>query len=51
MLQVFGKLDLNELVNLKTKLGDLDVGEMKTVPIDLKKLNNVVSKEVVKKTV
>ena len=37
--------------NLKTKVDDLDVGELKTAPIDLKKLSDVVSKEVVKKTV
>ena len=39
------------LNNLKTKLDDLGVDELKTVPVDLKKLNDVVSKEVVKKTV
>ena len=49
------KLDINNLVNvltslnnLKTKLDDLDVGKLKTVPIDLKKLSDVV--EVVKNT-
>ena len=47
----FDKLNTNKLVNvptslknLKTKVDDLDV------PVDLKKLNDVVSKEVVKKT-
>ena len=30
------------LYNLKTKVDDLDVGKLKTVPIDLKKLNDVV---------
>ena len=39
------------LNDLKTQIGDLDVDKLKTVPIDLKKLNDVVSKEVVKKTV
>ena len=49
------KLDINKLVNvltslnnLNTKLDDLDVGKLKTVPIDLKKLSDVV--EVVKNT-
>ena len=47
-----GKLDINELVifqicfnNLKTKKDDLDVGKLKTVPKDLKKLCGVVSRE------
>ena len=51
-------LDTNKLVNvprsldnLKTKVNDLDVDKMKIVPVDLKKLSVVVSKEVVKKTV
>ena len=34
--------------NLKTKVDDLDVGELKTVPVDLKKLRDVVDNEVVK---
>ena len=36
--------------NLKTKVVNLDVGKLKTVPIDLKKLSDVVSKNVVKNT-
>ena len=36
--------------NLKTKVDDLDVAKLKTVPIDLKKLRDVVSKEVVENT-
>ena len=51
------KLDIKKLAdvsthlnNLRTKVDDLDVGELKTVPIDLKKLSNVASKEVVKNT-
>ena len=37
-----GKLDINKLVpatlnNLKTKVDDLDVGKLQTVPVDLKK--------------
>ena len=46
---------INELVNvptslkdLKTKVGDLDVGKLKTVPTDFKKLNDLVDKKVVK---
>ena len=36
--------------NLKTKVDDLNVAKLKTVPTDLKKLNDVVDKEVVKNT-
>ena len=49
-----GKLGINKLLNvpcglnnLRTKLDDLDVGNFKTVPVDVKKLSNVVSNEVV----
>ena len=38
------------LNNLKTEVDDLDVGKLKTVPIDLKDLSSLVSKEVVKST-
>ena len=45
------KLGINKLVNvstslnnLKTKVGDLDDGKLKTAPIDLKKISAVVSK-------
>ena len=51
------KLDINRLVNVpnslnnsKTKVNDLDVGKMKTVPVDLKNLSDVVANEVVKNT-
>ena len=51
------KLDINELVkiptnliNLETKVDDLDVGKLKTVPGDLKILTDVVHNEVVKNT-
>ena len=51
------KPDINKLVsvptnwnNLKSNVDDLDVGKLKTAPADLKKLNDVVSKEVVKNT-
>ena len=36
------------LKNLKAKVDDLDVGKLKTVHADLKKLSNVVHNEVVK---
>ena len=43
------KLEINNLVNvptsfnnLKTKVDDLDVGKSKTVPVDLKKLSDIV---------
>ena len=49
------KLNINKLVNvptslnnLKTKVDDFDVGELKAVPLDLKKLSDVVEKQVVK---
>ena len=48
------KIDINKLVNvstslndLKTKVDDVYVSKLKTAPIDLKKLSNVASKEVV----
>ena len=51
------KLDIHKLVNvttslnnLKTKVDDLGVGKLKTIPVDLKKLSNVVGNEVVKNT-
>ena len=51
------KLDINKLVNiptslhnLKTKVHDLDLGKLKTVPVDFKKLSDVVDNEVVKNT-
>ena len=51
------KLDVNKLVNatsglnnLKTRVDDLDVNMLKTVPLDLKKIGNVVNKKVVKNT-
>ena len=49
------KLDINKLVNvptslnnLKTNVGDSDVGTLKTVSINFKKLSDVVDNEVVK---
>ena len=49
------KLDINELVNvtssldnLKGKVEDLNVGKLKTIPLDLKKLSDAVGNEVVK---
>ena len=37
------------LNNLKTKIGDLDVGKLKTVHVDLKKLSDIADNEVVQK--
>ena len=52
------KLEINKLVrvttvlnDLKTNIDDFDVDKMKTVLVDLKKLSDVVHKQVVKKTV
>ena len=39
------------LANLKTKIDKLDTDKLKTVPIDLSKLTNVVKNDVVKKLV
>ena len=36
--------------NLKTKVNDLDVGKLKIVTVDLKRLSDLVSEEVVKTT-
>ena len=36
--------------NLKAKVSDLDVGKLKTVPVDLNKLSDVVDNEFVKNT-
>ena len=38
------------LNNLKTKVNNLDVDKLKTVPIDLKKWSNAVDKDFVKNT-
>ena len=38
------------LANLKTEVYKLDTDKLKTVPVDLSKLSNVVQKELVKKT-
>ena len=40
----------SSLNNLVTKVDDLDVGKLKTVPVDLKKSSNLVGNEVVKNT-
>ena len=51
------KPDINKLVNvpissnnLKTKVDDLNVGKVKNVPVDLKKLSDVVANTFVKNT-
>ena len=38
------------LVALKSEVDKIDIDELKTVPTDLNKLNNVVKNDVVKKT-
>ena len=49
------KVDINELVNvpislniLKPKVDYLGVGKLKTIPVDMKKLSDLVANEVVK---
>ena len=51
------KQDINKLTNVPTefdnleaKVNDLDIFKLKTVPVDLKKLSDVLDKEVVKNT-
>ena len=51
------KLDSNKLNNvstglnnLKTKVNDLDVVKMKTVPLDLKKLSDLLDNEIAENT-
>ena len=38
------------LNNVKAKVDDLDVRRLKTVPVELKKLNDILDKEVVQNT-
>ena len=40
-----------DLANLKTEVDKLDTDKIKTVPVDLSKLSNVVKNDVVKETV
>ena len=53
----FDKLDINKMVNVSTslknserKVNDLDFVKLKIVPVDLKKVSNVVDNDVVKNT-
>ena len=39
----------SNLANLKTEVDKIDVDKLKTVPVDLSKLSNVVKNEVIKK--
>ena len=57
MKAVVDKLDINKLANfptgvnnLKIKVNDLDVGKLKTIPVDLKKSSVLLDNEVVKNT-
>ena len=38
------------LNNLKTKVNDLDLGKIKTVPVDLKKLSDLLDNEIPENT-
>ena len=49
MLLVIFWVDI--LASLKTEVDELDTENLKTVPVDLSKLSNLVKNEVVKKTV
>ena len=48
-IQINEKKVLSGLDSLKSKVEDLDVGKLKTVPIDLKELSDIVDKKVLKK--
>ena len=57
MKSEIGKLDISELVNVRTSLNnieiivdDSDVVKLKTVTVDMKKWSDVVDNEVVKNT-
>ena len=56
MKSVVHKLDINKLVNGPISLDnltnkdDLHVGKLKSVPVDLRKLSDVVDNKVLKKT-
>ena len=39
------------LASLKTEVDEIDADKLKTVPVDLAKLSNVVKNDVVKKTI
>ena len=41
----------SDLVKLKAEKDKIDVDKLKTVPVDLSKLSNIVNNEVVKRTV
>ena len=49
MIKKFARFPIS-LNNLKTKIDDLDIGKLKTVPVNLKKVSDVVDNEVVKNT-
>ena len=48
-IQINEKKVLSGLDSLKSNVEDLDVGKLKTVPIDLKELSDIVDKKVLKK--
>ena len=45
------KTALTNLDNLKQKVGELEVAEIKNVPVDIKKLSDFVGKDIIKKRV
>ena len=45
------EIDKSKLAGLKAVIDRIDVDKLKTVPIDLRKLSNVVNNDVVKKCV
>ena len=49
-VDVSGFASKTNLAALKTEVDKIDVGKLKTVPVDLAKLSNVVNNDVVKKT-
>ena len=49
-VDISSSVSKTNLANLKTEVDKLDTDKLKTVPVDLSKLTNVVKTEVVKKT-
>ena len=49
-MDVSGFASKTNLAALKTEVGKIDADKLKTVPVDLAKLSNVVNNDVVKKT-
>ena len=49
-MKLKNKTLINWLINFKTKVGDLDISKLKTVPVNLKIVSGVVDNEIDKNT-